>query len=1165
MSTEPGSHEPAEEPSASSAKRLVLVGGALVGLCSVVVLTAQATGAGLILIAGAVVGAFVVLWGRPSIGVNGSAALVLTAAAIVGVLALLDLLAVVTDLSNLSLYGGILGLLARGGCTAGAAFMLVGANRGWKLSQPVAGAVDLEKPERLAALGGSMVVGAWVLMITSVWTMSVDQAIGVAAATSITAVVWLNSRKTLPVSSMGRRVLLLSLTVVGLGMAMVSLVNTLGDWGFLLEMGGVWVLLSYLVYLGGAAVLLVAGVMEAQAVRDSSHDLRLDHLAMAGLTTVLTFVVALAGIAGGDDGEPARSAGEPTVTTADADQGVVTGDTLPLGPEVPPIDACALLTDVEVEQALGISAADSQGLLVFSGQEGCSWQPQFEDGSREDLFVAVGPGDQNDFEEGAQRNGTVAMPVSDFGAAVWFGGPDRGVLSVIEPTDIAYALVIIQLASPELEDLERLERAKVLAASVLESLQGEGPATLEADLCDLVTDEEAEEILAPLREGRPAARRELHVIGPSAPVDLTQTGDSGCQKLILTEIYVEVALGDPSDFEPGAALEGIPGEPIQGVGDEAMWFASVPMQRSFSSPHEAGVLAVRRGDARFRVLLSLPDLEVADQLETAKRLASSALIRMIDGDATVITIDHSPPDFSGRDFLGNLLAREERGDWTRAEGLVATLELILGEAEVANVLLEPELQSYEATGVVNLARRYLADNPDSAAAGELTRLLGMILFTDEQLEAMAGVGPPTASLPWFWSVEAAAEPTEDCKTFFSGWEIPAGIGACLEKRSAPELDGYKVFGPAPPLPMAGWKEHHFDWALQALKDIVPHYKTLGKLPPVNIVLSVANHPKAVAVAAPRLDPEQNRPCGVTLFRNMQTETVADFKQIVAHELAHCLHGDTFSSQYTAGPEKKWWDEGLAEYLSNTVNEEYATNDLEIRDNLDEFNSVELSTTLLDRAYDNFIFFQQLAHFYGNEGIFALISKLPSDGGTRAEQEKALAGYRDLDDKYHEFVENVTDINIEDTGGGIVATIPDSDSHTLAGRTIVFDEPRPFGVTRLALAVPDDLYACIELDKSSDVQLSWREGRPAVPSGTWSNDLPDVLTGEAVVVVTTAKPNGQLTIDVTDVSDDPECEEDEEVEDRAFECLDLCGISDYYRYPGGLTEWVETMLPPLPLP
>ncbi|MGC2241146.1 MAG: hypothetical protein WA726_09930, partial [Acidimicrobiia bacterium] len=811
------------------------------------------------------------------------------------------------------------------------------------------------------------------------------------------------------------------------------------------------------------------------------------------------------------------------------------------GTGIPPIDGCTLLTETEVDEALGgVGVAGDHTTYVFdmlSGNETCLWKPRLNNELVEGLSAGVGPGDPSDFADNAELEGISGSPVTGVGdLAVWFATDTGGTISVAETTPLGYLFLRVGVQRANEDDATRLQAAKDLAAEAIRrAVYGPDPEPAKVNLCELVTDSEAEEVLGPYRDAHPATLDEVMSIGSETPVDLSKSGDAVCTKLILAEIYVRTEQGSPDDFSPGATMEGVAAQPVSAVGDDAVWFGGVFATRAFEGPHENGVLSIHQDDYYFRIELALPDVDPADELEIAIDLAARALVRINAlartgaGDATIITVDHHPPAAPDHvDLVDNLLAREDAGEWTRGEGLAQTLQMLLGEIDADQVIPQGDILNDEATGIVNLARLYLVEDPDSAVAEQVRRLLGMLIFSDTQLEEMAGVGAPTASLGWVGLAGVTAAAGQNCQAFFTGWAIPIGIGQCLEKRTSFLLEDffpgeYKVFGPAPPLPTGGWQDRHYDLAIEAMEEIVFPYKELGQLPPVNIVFSVLRDAEAGAAAAPHLKatPEsQNRPCGVVLFKNIQNDSDLDFKQFIAHEMAHCLHGDTFPNQYVP-PTQEWWDEGLADYLSNTINDAYAKNDLE-HDSLPDYESTELSKGILDHKYGNFFLFQQLSWSYGNRGIFDIISSLPA-GGDRAAQEAALGHYPSMPDRYHEFIEKVTDINVEDTSKGIIPNVPDSESLTLGGPTLILDDPLPFGVTRLALSVPAGQYACMKHDQKGDVLTSWRPGRPGAPEGSWSRDMPEVLTGEAVVVTTATGPGAEMSIYVEKVSEEPDCE------------------------------------------
>lgn len=1141
--------------------RLMLAAALVAGLCTMfAAFTDLANPVAVVLPASLVAAAFVT-WGT-RFGVTVWVPVVFIASAVVAALSLLDLVAVLTDLENLQRYGGAWGLILRlVGAGAGVTLLIL-TLREARDAEMIGRRNPLQRPEIVAAIGGIVVVGAWILMLISAWILTRGQAFGVAAAVVAVAVALLHSWGALPLSSTSRRTLIACLAALGFFVALASLVGTVGDWDFIREFGGLGMLLPYIAYLGGAVILGSAGVLAILGMRRDDGKLAAGHvaaLAAVGAISVITLVVALAG-GGPSVGEPPTASEDESSSDSSTDPPALPGgseDDSTVSHDIPPLDGCQLLTLDQVEESLGV--IDSPGMFITGGAEACTWQPNFEDGPDEDLFVTLAPASQNDFLPGAQKDGIDGELIADVGArAVWFGGTDRGSLAVIDSVDVDFALIEIEVSRPEVDGATRLDAAKSLANQALTVLKGETVEPVEVSLCDLVSDEAAEEILAPLRLDRPAAGDRFVVVGGSTPVDLTTSGDESCQKLMLVEIYVEVANGSIDDFGPGAQLGGVSGEPIEGIGDEAVWFADVPVDDALNPPQGAGILAVRSGEATFRVGLRLPEVDFADQLDMATGLANTALVRVLAGDDEVIVIEHVPEDDSPDDLVDNLLAKEEEGEWTRGEGLAATLRFVVGEAEAEEVLVDPELTSTEPTGIVNMTYDYLADAPDPAEAEELERLLGFLVWSDDQLAEMAGIEGPTASLGDLWLQQTPSGPTENCTKFFSGWEIPGGIGTCLEMRTSFVLEDlhpgdFRVFGPASPYPIAGWQPHHFDLAIAAMEETVPVFHGLGEMPSTNIVFSVINDPKALAVAAPRresIEATHNRPCGITLFTNMQALSDLSFKQVVGHELAHCLHGHTFPAQYDLDRTLvDWWDEGMADYLSNIITSEYASNNFEWN-NLDRFDSVELGTGVLDRKYDNFIFFQHLANFYQNVGIFNMI-KLMEKASDREAMEGAMAGYGGIDAQYHSFVEMISDVAVTDTDGSDIPNAPDSRAIDITGSTHVFDEPLPFGATRLSLQVADGMFACVEETRAGGVRSSSRSGLPGQVLGPWTDGVPDVINSELVVVVSATRPDGSYTLSVTDVSDEPDCEEDEP-DNEDFDCIDICDPSSYYRALDDLT-------------
>lgn len=493
------------------------------------------------------------------------------------------------------------------------------------------------------------------------------------------------------------------------------------------------------------------------------------------------------------------------------------------------------------------------------------------------------------------------------------------------------------------------------------------------------------------------------------------------------------------------------------------------------------------------------------------------------GDRGGLQPPEDAPDRSHISFVGNLLAKVEDGEWTLGEGLVATLEAMAGERDVASILRRPELLKYDGTGILAMAYEYLEAGPDAEAKAEITRLLDLIVFSTEQLEAMAGLEPETpAPFPGQLSATTRKSSVEDCNAFFNGYDVQPGVGACLEVRTALEEShpgDFRVFRPGPSFPAAGWTNHHYDLVVQTLEDTVPAYEGLGnvKLPRISIVLSATDNPPFGGVAAPG----ENRPCGVVLFVGMQQQTDGDFKQLLAHEVAHCLHFETFTEQRKVPYNvSKWWDEGLADYWSNVV---YPTNNLEW-DVLGDLAQVELGTTLLGRTYENFLFFQHMANRAGNDGVLRLIRSL-GDAKDAAGQALKLAANVGMDEAYHDFAKAMTDQKVADTGGG---SIPYKIGE-VNRPTILIAEPyflqkdfKPFGVSRYRLVIDEGKEATLAFKgesvreaarPSNGSSLSWAEIPMELPE--------DDCDPETIIVITTVKPDSRFELEVPEVRDAPD--------------------------------------------
>jgi hypothetical protein len=255
-------------------------------------------------------------------------------------------------------------------------------------------------------------------------------------------------------------------------------------------------------------------------------------------------------------------------------------------------------------------------------------------------------------------------------------------------------------------------------------------------------------------------------------------------------------------------------------------------------------------------------------------------------------------------------------------------------------------------------------------------------------------------------------------------------------------------------------------------------------------------------------------------------------------MAFCLLAREFNDTIKADQAgTQWWTRGLVNYLSGYV---YPSTNLEHEKLPAELASHELSSTLAGRTWTNWIFFEYLHGFLGPDGILSLIRSLPVGGDHIA----ALANADSMDELFHDFERGLTDANIADQGPGTVPYQPNTWKLDVFGPLTGTLSALPFGVRRLQITVPDGMTACFTTTEQGEMRASWRTGVPGV-SGSWDDVPPTTLTGDTMLVVTAVKPDSSYAIQISDVSDDPDCEDDQETPPTTLGDCGICDPSQYF--------------------
>lgn len=611
----------------------------------------------------------------------------------------------------------------------------------------------------------------------------------------------------------------------------------------------------------------------------------------------------------------------------------------------------------------------------------------------------------------------------------------------------------------------------------------------------------------------------------------TSRGESCLSQLLEdSEVFVQIGPGQPNEFQPGAELIGVTGQPVPGVGDIALWFGGTQAQ----GDGDAGVLSVAQqtplGALIFRIVLSRPDLASAQQLELAKAVALSALPRFPGvqlpppppPDPVTVTFEHDPVDRSHQGFVENLLAREADGEWTRGAGLVATLRYLAGELESIEVLRHPDLLDASGTGILRMAQQYLETGDDSDAIQELQRLLDLLLVGDVR-EATAGARTPDPR-NGIRSMALATQESDDCF-----YPYPDHGNPCFYPNlPAPQFGDKYLFL----VPLLDEGETQWEgWILgpstirDAIRKSAIQLESMsGSMPEIEVWLAPFQGNSWVALDSGLCTIQLNR--GAQALRDQDP---ALLQQAVAATMARCYIELNFGLS-------EQWESPLSWYLSDVV---YPTASMEtvFLKVPTALQSEELATTLLQRSLTNMTFFEFLDAAVGLEGTIGAVGTIAGS---------SLKDVSGIDDHLHEYNKALTDGVILDQAGAH-GYGPPADFTALTEGVTISTSPTPFGVERIRVSVDGSDYACLEYPDGGnlDIFASWREGAPG-ESGTWTESLPSSVQGQGVFLLTTTESGGQFRIKVTGVDEEPDCEEEEESSnDTPGEPCGFCDPTEFF--------------------
>jgi len=609
------------------------------------------------------------------------------------------------------------------------------------------------------------------------------------------------------------------------------------------------------------------------------------------------------------------------------------------------------------------------------------------------------------------------------------------------------------------------------------------------------------------------------------------TSDESAATFLRVDVRVSTA-----EFEQRIGLNE-PDSPLQPLETVA--------ERSYWSPERRTAIA-RQDDLMIQVGFVSPDFTDPDALTGPVALLVDTLVDGIEqlGRETIVVgppggtdaeafAEPAPTDPVDRTTLGwveNIEERAARGDWTLGEGIVETLQVFVGEADLQDVHPTYTNDPLEGTGVLRLAREYLLDGHDADSMAEIDRLLDDLFLSRERLDAMVVQNQVSAAGPLaHGGAPQFRQPQEDCDKFFVGITTP-GVSQCLQ-REVVTVEGveFRVYLPAPTLPDVGWQRSHVDLVIETLQNTIPVYRRYGNVPSGVIVFSVTPGPR------PRTLAETNQGgCAMRLFRTMQGLSPEHFRQALAHELAHCYFTASFPEQIMVYQLSAWLEESGADYLSGIV---YDDVNLE-QDTFGTYLGLEFSAGVLDRTYSNAVWVQHIANTTGPGGPDAFrqfFAALPT-GSARSDQAGALSGRPGVGEVHHDFAERVSQGSISDPGGGFWrpsrffnARVGADNEGSIHNHVL-----RPFGLDRILVDVDAGTAVTLRLDAPEEVRSSVS---PAAESGATSFSFEWRRFGGEITFEASCDEDSSFWILTTSAvpANNPYAVEVTKLEDLASEC------------------------------
>ncbi len=437
----------------------------------------------------------------------------------------------------------------------------------------------------------------------------------------------------------------------------------------------------------------------------------------------------------------------------------------------------------------------------------------------------------------------------------------------------------------------------------------------------------------------------------------------------------------------------------------------------------------------------------------------------------------------------------DSGNWTEGEGLAQILKYFVGEIPQDSISGVSEVEELAGTGIIRLAGDYLNQpDIDPEIRAEIERLLNIMFPPQEVLDAISRQRSAAPSNELASSQPMLPRQTQAaCQDLAgNGYENNASfLDTCYfyEER---EIDGniLRIYYPDWWQGDEGREEvvaHTFD----AMADGAILYSSFSDLTFKNVNLIFAIAQNGTTNGSQAYFDTENQACPVTMFpRAAESYSIQVYKQIVAHEMFHCVQDWSFPNTAPYGTHK-WWLEGTAHYFSNLVYPE-ANREWTV---LNWFDYLSTTEPIFNFTYENFAFFQFMGNKYSPEVLIDILKRVSAAGG-QASQERVLAEVQGMDTNFNRFVVEFLSSGIQDSGG---MKIKSSNSYSTDQRAIEEKGPvkftiQPFVAMRFKVDYKQEKRFLQKELTQDEAQFSGVEDKLRGDINSWS-DLPPEIRSE----------------------------------------------------------------------